>query len=489
MRIEELAEKYSTLFSEHELIHYTEVAFPVWRLSVNVLMQKELSISVVDEFVLKLVDSGLEKIDHIYGVLGLEEEIIKNAAVFLLKNELIRIDHVEQSIKLTERGIGTLEGIKVNVPEKRSISFSINGITGQYNALESTQLYPGSVIKTQGIPSLYFNKDIPLPSDDTIEHSKLESFLKEMYNKGYSVPKGRLHEITEVEKSFAMFIKLRVLTYYEARTDSYKYVVFDRDTRAHEYDGFLSELDRKEHVGILPLEEKNIVLDATPTIKLSESTINEAENNLAELKKFEMRLGQVDQESKLTTLSKTARQELLLEIENMKNQIDKIKSSTRLLRTYEHRPILEKSLHVSKKWVVIVSPWLAPDAFDDDLMARIDKSLQRGVKVFILFGYPQELNERKKRDEKIVIEKLNKMKSKKHGRYLLFKKIGITHEKVLICDKSFIVVGSFNWLSFRGDAQRGLRLEKSVYTENKNVITDALNDVIHYGELDLKIFE
>ncbi|URJ59011.3 phospholipase D-like domain-containing protein [Paenibacillus polymyxa] len=489
MRIEELAEKYSTLYSDHELIHFTEVAFPVWRVNLGVLMQKELSINVVDEFILKLVDSGLEKVEHIAGVLGLEEDIIKNASVFLIKNELIRVESKAQSLQLTERGKGTLNGIKVNVPEKRGLSFFVNGITGQYSALESTQLYPAATIKNQRIPSLHFNKDIQVPSEESIEYSGLEKFLREMHNKGYSVPKGTLHDITEVEKVFTMFIKLRVLTYHEIKTDNYKYVVFDRDTRAFEYDRFLINLDREEHIGILPIEQRQPEIDTTSTISLSESTINEAHSNLDELKKFETRLAQYSQESKSATLSKTARQDLLSEIEGMKKQIEDLKTSTRLLRTFEHRPIMEKCFVSSKRWVIVVSPWLAPDAFDDDLMARMEKTLQRGVKVYILFGYPQELSEKKKRDEKVVLDKLKKINSKKYGKLLFYKNIGVTHEKVLISDKSFIVVGSFNWLSFRGSAFRGLRLEKSVYTENKNVIIDALNDVIQYGGLGQSTFE
>ncbi len=67
--------------------------------------------------------------------------------------------------------------------------------------------------------------------------------------------------------------------------------------------------------------------------------------------------------------------------------------------------------------------------------------------------------------------------------------IGITHEKVLICDKKFVVVGSFNWLSFKGDKQRGLRLEKSVYTEELSVIEDALKDIQSYENVDKHMFE
>ena len=38
-----------------------------------------------------------------------------------------------------------------------------------------------------------------------------------------------------------------------------------------------------------------------------------------------------------------------------------------------------------------------------------------------------------------------------------------SHAKVLICDDTFAIVGSFNWLSFRGAQDRTFRDERSVY--------------------------
>jgi len=40
-----------------------------------------------------------------------------------------------------------------------------------------------------------------------------------------------------------------------------------------------------------------------------------------------------------------------------------------------------------------------------------------------------------------------------------------THEKFIICDNRFCVFGSFNWLSYRGERDRGYRRETSLYSE------------------------
>jgi len=58
-----------------------------------------------------------------------------------------------------------------------------------------------------------------------------------------------------------------------------------------------------------------------------------------------------------------------------------------------------------------------------------------------------------------------------------FTRLGNTHAKVLICDSSFIVTGSFNWFSFRGDPSRTYRDEQSTLVE----IPEHIDEV--YGEL------
>ena len=40
-----------------------------------------------------------------------------------------------------------------------------------------------------------------------------------------------------------------------------------------------------------------------------------------------------------------------------------------------------------------------------------------------------------------------------------------THEKYIICDDLFCALGSFNWLSYRGERTRDNRRESSFYTE------------------------
>jgi hypothetical protein len=49
-------------------------------------------------------------------------------------------------------------------------------------------------------------------------------------------------------------------------------------------------------------------------------------------------------------------------------------------------------------------------------------------------------------------------------------RLGNTHEKILVKDREFIAMTSFNWLSFRGDPKRTLRLERGICVRDAAIV-------------------
>ena len=90
--------------------------------------------------------------------------------------------------------------------------------------------------------------------------------------------------------------------------------------------------------------------------------------------------------------------------------------------------------------------------------------MKRGIDVYIGHGF----GDPDRREEKTV-EKLKRIARGKKGRLKLYR-IGDVHSKVLICDDHFMVISSFNWLSFAGDSKRGSRVEDGMLTRDKKAI-------------------
>lgn len=140
-------------------------------------------------------------------------------------------------------------------------------------------------------------------------------------------------------------------------------------------------------------------------------------------------------------------------------------SANRILNTYDHRPLLIQALKEANNQVIIVSPWIKRSGVNNEVILLIEKALQRKVQVIIGYGISEEQDS----DPKIV-KRLENIQKKEFGKYLTMVSLNNTHEKVLICDNDFLVITSFNWLSFRGDPKFGFRQETGYYTEIKEGI-------------------
>ncbi len=130
-------------------------------------------------------------------------------------------------------------------------------------------------------------------------------------------------------------------------------------------------------------------------------------------------------------------------------------SSVRWVMTSKaHRRILLSTLRTAKQRIIILSGWLTDRAFDDDFRSLILEALQRGVEVYIGYGYRQK-GEAKitRKEQKTASAELFGLqewcaKNKPKGRLNVWNYPN--HAKLLLKDRSYVICGSFNWLSNSG---------------------------------------
>lgn len=485
MKLNELASHHALSIPGFDLIHFSEIAFPVWKVNLNLLMLKEISLNVVDEFILKLVDVGVGKIEEISNTLGINDEIVKNSSISLIRNDVLRFSQKTNSLVLTDKGIEALEAIKIVVPEERSFSFYVDGITGDYQSIEGHNLFTPQSIKQSGIRSIHPRKTVSISSDETINFNKLESLLKLMNNKGQSsAPRGRMIEINSVEKVYMMYLKLRILVFYNFKNKKYQYMVFDRSFRATEYDGILLAADFEEQLGVLPLEKIEDFKGSSISDQITSVLFNEAKSNTEELRKLEDKLNQ------LANNSDNDKNRSPNEVKSIKESLEEYKKTTRLIKKFEYSTSLEWSLERSKKWVIMLNPFISNEIIDNDILARIDKTLHRGCKVFFLYGKHQKNEYSMEREVKNILLELTKIKSKKHGKNLFLKEIENTKEKVLISDTNFMILGKYSWVESDFNSTKGVRIESNVYTEEIKAIKETIEEIkklanIKWGDLSM----
>jgi len=106
----------------------------------------------------------------------------------------------------------------------------------------------------------------------------------------------------------------------------------------------------------------------------------------------------------------------------------------------DHRRVLKEALATAQRHLVIVSPFLAEAAIDaDQIDAGICAAVKRGVNIQIVSD--SQLNKDKAAFERCV------QRLENAGAQLRRAATPGVHSKMLLVDRSWLVVGSFNWLS------------------------------------------
>ncbi len=130
--------------------------------------------------------------------------------------------------------------------------------------------------------------------------------------------------------------------------------------------------------------------------------------------------------------------------------------------------------------MVIVSAFLSVGVVNDDFLKKLEAALARGVKVWIAYGMGNQGGGDRDRERspdwtqaKSGLERLRK----KYQDIFQLKDMGNTHEKILLCDNDYVVSGSFNWLSFRGDKGRRIRYEDALQVSEPAIIDHYFTEI------------
>jgi phosphatidylserine/phosphatidylglycerophosphate/cardiolipin synthase-like enzyme len=128
------------------------------------------------------------------------------------------------------------------------------------------------------------------------------------------------------------------------------------------------------------------------------------------------------------------------------------------LDAQDHYPLLLHALKVARYRLLIHTPFLHELIVTDEFVQDLEGLLKTGCKVYIGYGMPDSDVQKPTKSHLRVVERLEKMARRYSN--LVFRKVD-SHAKVLLQDELFVVLGSFNWLSFRGDPDRAFRDEQS----------------------------
>jgi phosphatidylserine/phosphatidylglycerophosphate/cardiolipin synthase-like enzyme len=187
-------------------------------------------------------------------------------------------------------------------------------------------------------------------------------------------------------------------------------------------------------------------------------------------------------EVRSASVSGSQKEELAAEAEEIEQRIDEAEAAlgrfpVRMLEVHEHPALLAEALTSAQERLLIVSPWIRSAVVDDDFVEKLKVLIQRSVHVTIAYGIGDS-KQGSAKDRAVEQELVELSRSCANFDFI---RLGDTHAKILILDERFVVVTSYNWLSFRGDPDRPFRDERgtlvSIPAEIDRVYSDYMSRI------------
>lgn len=411
----------------YELIDFAEVCLPIFKIYMVASLLQHTPLAPIYEFVLRAIRLGIDDVAGISDCLGIPPRMVHDTIKSLHDTEELAFKpgggDGADSFVLTRKGERTTLSLERIRPEQQTIPIYFDGLTRSPIEPPVQTLLSGKQPEQLGIkeiPALPASK-IGVGDIDITEAGKL--FSKERSIEG----RRDLLSIKSIERRMRLHRPVTALVFQPIDGGDVE-LLFADETRmldAHNRAFALAEGARKTR-----LLSEFAKVDQIGTDSFARKVT---------------RLAKATESPKAGTGKKPT----------LRMRTDYPAEAIQRLAVLDHRPLFADAIQHAKHRVMIFSPWITPLVMDRPTIAQIRKLLERGVKLHIGYGLDEE-----GKAQKAIPEGLQKLASEFSNFEL--RRFGDTHEKVLIKDDEFVVYTSFNWLSFRGDADRRMRRELGV---------------------------
>lgn len=479
MNLNELAKKHQHDHTGFELVDWFDAAVPAYQLSLRAsILEKEI-LHPVEQFVLRALQAGNSTCKGISRVLGLEKQTVTRSVERLDRHGCVLIAHpakgnrIDEVITISVKGHQVLADLVLQVPKEDNFIIFLDATTGEY-FLTSQRLRGKWELRDCDDHQIPLRIPSPTLAEIRIPEVKARWREDQIAYRGGG-PISNLLDILELEKSSIGYRTLRILQFVRPSDGEILLQAYDQSDRSLSHEVAFLQME-KEGLHTLRGEKKPIELAVQlpdPVERIIPQNVYEAAKKRAELQAEVSRTEETI--ARLRGSSEGSHPELQEKIS--KAEADRVEMQAKLERLgteaplvdvlpmAEHRPLLLSAIRDAKQRLIIVSPWLTPKAVNRELRDLIATALKRNVKVSIGYGFG-EAND----DERETLRYLYDIQKGEGGGNLSLHRIGDSHAKVVICDDSFMVTTSFNWLSFAGRQDWGARVEFGTLVRDTKVI-------------------
>lgn len=426
---------------DFELIAYTDVGLPYWRLRTRCELLTRPPISPIDQFILRAVRAGVDRREDMMMLLGLDDVVLDGAVGAMLAEDWLTSVGDEQ-VALTEKGVAAEEAAAQERAQDRMITFEFDGLlrrpTLLAQPLEPSQLVD---IGAREIPPHPTSRPDELELHD--HRGEVERLIRTFGSRrDREIDLLAIKEVVRRERVFqeATALLFRALQGNELRV---AFVINGELSLDHEQRFAQARLidrigiargvrSRTRHPALLP-EEARVLYDA-PAEKEAREQIRSRHEA--------MEAAAADDEESSAALAEARRRLRGLPV--------------RSIECHEHAPLVDIALRSAKRRLTIVSPRITGAVINEDMARALRRVLGKGVRVRLGYGVGRDPTAGVDDDAHERLRRLHH----DFPKTLEIAYLGALKVSGLVRDSTLAAVTNFPLLAHRGDAKRALGDER-----------------------------
>lgn len=486
--LDAIARRFAHERTGFRLVSAVAVGLPVFKLRVRVVVQTEKALPPLHEFVLLAVEGGLATLQEVRGFLGLDDRIVRRTLAELTSMELVMLaapsGERHQRLALLEKGKTALRDASLIGPEEHSLpALLYDGLLRIPVSGEVSHLFKPSELRRADrveVPAF------PAAKPEATELSIPAIARVVRFARSRGVKRRDILAVRYIERADRLFLPATALLYQSTmgQEPQVAFAIGDRLSESHEKAfaradgprqmGFVQRIMASPRITeevrrLVPAE----VLDDAPeesVVAPLEQRLNAAEAKLRDAERASEEAVSDAEKIEAEEKAESAKSEMHQAAEALE------RLPVRFITTYQHPPLLDMAFRETKQRLLIVSPWVRAAVMTPQRLRQLQVLLLREkAQVYMGWGITERGNEKPlSADDQAVIAQLKQIAAA-HPNQFRFEKLGDTHEKVLAVDRRFVAVGSFNWLSFAGDARRPHVAEQSVLLCDPQVVDERFD--------------
>lgn len=435
---------YLNLGSGYSVVFAQRTAIPVMSFTMHSTLQYGGGLNIIEQFVLKLAATLHPTIPQFAQITTLDEDIAKSVVDKMVVRNVVQLDE-EQTMVLTDDGREIYHRLQTEQSVSQQIAGYRDVLTNDI-ALVSSADTLGSLVS--GSSGNYLIEGIA----DQKKHSEFPSVekLQEVFQKLTPADPYYGYRLLTTEFVGNSLVRrerpLGLLLIYDIVTKRLSVKVFD--ILKNHFNPALEQYYDPDHVA----QKAGLVIEEEQTSRKPDAD---------EVKVSEYIQDYIEALEKTRKSSKTD---------------EETASPFELLVDFQIKPRFLELVQTAKQEIFLLSPWVNNFAMEP-LIEPFTEAVKRGVRVIIAWGIDSAITHEIREENRKWVNRFKHAKLPNGLPGISFVWAGNHHRKEIIVDREQYTIGSFNWLSYRGEETKNMKLrgESVLLIHDSQIANEARN--------------